>query len=591
MEEKVKETEKTKIEDAEAAQNSFKDYMESLDGTQDNVNAVEEGQVVEGTVIQVTRDFVFLDVGCKCEGSVPIEEFLSDVPKVGDKVQVFLEKTFGKDGSPKISKEKADSKAFWQSVQTAYKERTPVPGRILGIVKGGYSVVLGADINAFLPTSQADMVRVEDPKSLLKMSSNFIIDKLKDDNKVNIVVSRRRWMEMNLEQKREEFFRTAKVGDVLTGTVKSFTSFGAFVDLGGFDALLHVNDMSWGHVIRPKDFVKKGEQIKVKLIRLDPEAKRINVSLKHFTEDPWVHFEDKFHINQIVEGTVTKFTDFGAFVELEEGIEGLVHISEFSWTKKIADPADVLKIGQKVNCMILGYDIQAGRVSLGIKQAQENPWDKIEEKYPAGSKIKGKIARMTGSAAFVNLEEGIDAYLNVDDISWTKRYKHPGAKFTAGDEIEAVVLESNAQEHHIRIGIKQLEENPWVDFSKKYQVGSTLEGEISSITDEFGVFVKTDCGIEGLINKSNLSEDRDESYEDAVKKYKVGDKINVYITDINPSREKVGFSVREFKRKQERDEISQYMASVEQEENGAYTIGDMLNSQNGKKSGRSKRKA
>lgn len=573
---------KTKTSDEEQGM-SFSDYMAQLDGSEDNFPTAEDGKMVDGIVVDVTGDTVFLDVGCKCEGAIPIAEF--DIkPATGDKVQVFLEKTFGPDGSPIISKNKADARSLWEGIQQAFKEKTLVKGKVTGTVKGGFEVSLGGDIVAFLPSSQADIRKIDDPDKLVGLETSFSIERLYYDNKRNIVVNRRKYMEDDIDKKRDDFFKSVKIGDVLDGTVKSFTNFGAFVDLGGFDGLLHINDMSWGHVTKPGDYVKKGQTLKVKLIRIEPETKRINVSLKHLTEDPWIHFEDKYHINQIVEGKVTKFIDFGAFVTLEEGIEGLVHISEFSWTKKVEKPSDVLKIGDTVKCMILGYDIQAGRVSLGIKQVLENPWDKIEEKYPAGSTVKGKIVRITNNAAFVNLEEGIDAYLAADDISWLKHIKYPSSALKEGDEIEAKVLESNASNHRIKVGIKQLTENPWIKFTKEHKVGSVLEGEISSITDEFGVFVKTDCGIEGLINKANLSTDRAVSYEEAVKKYKVGDKIKVCITDISASREKVGFSVRELKRKEEREEISQYMASVDKESGGAYTLGDYISNAGDKKS-------
>ena len=382
-------------------------------------------------------------------------------------------------------------------------------------------------------------------------------------------------MEKSIEENREAFFNNVKIGDVVKGEVKSFTSFGAFIDLGGFDGLLHINDMSWGHVTRPKDFVKKGQEIELKVIRLDPNEKRINLSLKHFTEDPWLHFENKYHVNDIVKGKVTKLTEFGAFIELEEGIEGLAHISEFSWVKKVNKPEDMVKIGDEVECMILGYDIQAGRVSLGLKQVTENPWEKIGEKYPVGTKLTRKVVKITNSGAFIELEEGIDGFLHADDISWTKKVKHPGSELTVGQEVEAVVIENDAENHKIKLGIKQLTDDPWINFTNEYKPGSTLEGEIVSITD-FGLFVKAPCGIEGLVNKANLSENKDEPFEEAVQKYKVGDKINVFVVDVNPNKQKAAFSVKEFKRKVQRDEISQYMTSNQDEDEGTYTLGDMI---------------
>ena len=383
-----------------------------------------------------------------------------------------------------------------------------------------------------------------------------------------------------MTQNRDKFFNEVEIGATVKGTVKSFTSFGAFIDLGGFDGLLHINDMSWGHVTRPKDFVKKGQEIEVKVIRLEPEEKRINLSLKHFSEDPWLHFEDKYNVNDVVKGKVTKLTEFGAFIELEEGIEGLAHISEFSWTKKINKPSEVVKIGDEVECMILGYDIQNGRVSLGLKQVSENPWDTITEKYPVGSKLTRKVVKITNAGAFIELEDGIDGFLYVEDWSWTKNTKHFGGELSVNQEIEVVVIENNPETRRIRLGVKQLTENPWEKFAKEHKPGTTLEGEVVSIMD-FGIFVKAAEGIEGLVNKSNLCESREETFEEAVKKYNVGDKINVFVVDVNVSKQKVAFSVREYKQKLQRDEISQYMSTSNNSDDEAYTpFGDLLKNKN-----------
>jgi small subunit ribosomal protein S1 len=558
----------------EGTQNSKSEFQAQLEESLKNFDAPQAGQLVEGTVIQVTSDYVYVDVGDKSEGLIPAEEFADDLPKIGDTVQALL--IGHNNNGPVLSKKKADSKRYLKDIQQAWKDKTPVDGTISKVVKSGYEVNLGIDRAAFLPISQADAEKVEKPESLLGLKSKFYIERLYTDNKLNPVVNRRKYLEEQIDEKRDAFFNSVNIGDTVKGTVKSFTSFGAFIDLGGFDGLLHINDMSWGHVARPKDFVKKGQEIELKVIRLDPAEKRINLSLKHFAEDPWIHFEEKYHVNDIVKGKVTKLTEFGAFVELEEGIEGLVHISEFSWTKKINKPGDMVSVGQEVEAMILGYDIQAGRVSLGFKQATENPWDSIGEKFPVGTKVNGKVVKLTAAGAFISIDEGIDAFLHADDISWTKKVKHPGSELTVGQDVEAVVIECDPEAHRIKVGLKQVTDNPWKAFADEYQVGSTLEGEITSITD-FGVFVKAPNGIEGLVNKANLSDDKDVPFEEAVAKYKVGDKINVFVVDVNTDKEKVAFSVREYKRKQQRDEISQYMDS-ESKDDGAYTLGDMINS-------------
>ena len=566
--------EKTEVE-TEGAQNSKDSIQTQLEESLNNLKPLEDGQLVDGSVIAVTDEYVFLDIGYKSEGKIPVTEFADTLPKIGDVVTVVLIRKDGRNG-PEVSKAKADAKQKWKDVRKAFDEKTAVDGTISKVVKGGFDVALGGDIHAFLPISQSDSQKVEKPESLLGLKGKFYIERLYSDNKANVVVNRRRYIEEQMNSARDKFFEETQVGDTVKGVVKSFTSFGAFIDLGGFDGLLHINDMSWGHVTRPKDFVKKGQEIELKVIRLDPAEKRINLSLKHFSEDPWVHFEEKYHVNDIVTGKVTKLTEFGAFIELEEGIEGLAHISEFSWTKKVSKPGDVLKIGDDVKCMILGYDIQAGRVSLGLKQVTENPWDTIAEKYPVGTKIHGKVVKITNSGAFISIEDGIDGFLHGDDISWTKKVKHPGSELKVDQEVDAVVIESDPENHRIKVGLKQLTDDPWQKFAQDYPAGSTIEGEVSSITD-FGVFVKTPVGIEGLINKSNLSEDRDTPYEEAVKKYKVGDKINVYVVDVKKDKEQVAFSVREFKRKQERDQISQYMSSSGNDDDGAYTLGDALN--------------
>ena len=561
----------------EDAQNSKGNIQSQLEESLNNLKPLEDGQLVDGVVIQVSSEYVFLDIGYKSEGKIPVAEFADNLPKVGETVTVVLLRKDGRNG-PEVSKAKADAKQMWKDVRKAFDEKAAVEGKIEKVVKGGFEVNLGGDIHAFLPISQSDIQKVDKPENLIGLKDKFYIERLYSDNKANVVVNRRKYLEESMNNARDKFFETVQIGDTVKGFVKSFTSFGAFIDLGGFDGLLHINDMSWGHVTRPKDFVKKGQEIDLKVIRLDPEEKRINLSLKHFTEDPWMHFEDNYHVNDIVKGKVTKLTDFGAFIELEEGIEGLAHISEFSWTKKINKPSDMVKIGDELECMILGYDIQAGRVSLGLKQVTANPWDTITEKYPVGKKVSGKVVKLTNSGAFVALEEGIDGFLLADDISWTKKLKHPGSELAVDQEIEVLVIENDPEQHRIRLGLKQLTDNPWTEFAENHKSGSTLEGEITSITD-FGLFVRVDGGIEGLVNKANLSDDKDVPFEEAVAKYKVGDKINVYVVDVNPDKEKVAFSVREFKKKQQRDEMSQYLASSNDDNDGAYTLGDALNAQ------------
>ena len=540
-----------------------------------NLEQLEEGQMVEGHVVQVTQDQVFINIGYKSEGKIPIEEF-AEKPVEGDKVSVILVSKENKRGEVIVSKQKADVKIFWKNLRQAFQDHLPIEGVIESQVKGGFDVFLGADVHAFLPISQSDVQKVDKPEKLLGEKAKFYIERLYSDGKVNIVVNRRKCMEEETEQKRNDFFANTQIGMDVTGKVKSFTSFGAFIDLGGFDGLLHINDMSWGHVTRPKDFVKKGQEIRLKVIRIDPVEKRINLSLKHFTEDPWVHFEDKYNVNDIVKGKVTKLTEYGAFIELEEGIEGLAHISEFSWVKKIQKAGEVVSIGDLVECMILGYDLQAGRVSLGLKQVSANPWVTIDEKYPVGTRLTRKIVKITISGAYIELEDGIDGFLHGDDISWTKKIKHPGSEFHVGQEVEIMVISVDKENRNIRLGIKQLSEDPWKSFAAAYKTGSQVEGEVSSVTD-FGIFVRVPGGIEGLIHKSNLTETRDETPEDALKKYKEGDKIKAVVLEIQTDKQKVAFSIKDYKKKVQQEELSRYIAEDESDDS-TYTLGDFLKS-------------
>jgi small subunit ribosomal protein S1 len=549
-------------------------YLKSLEG-------LEEGDLVDGHVIQVTDDFIFVDVGYKSEGKIPTIEFGDAAPKVGDVVSVILVKKETHSGEIVVSKKRADEKIYWRTVSNAFKDHLPVEGVIDKEIKGGFEVNLGHGLRGFLPASKADVQRVEKGDRLIGVKSQFYLERLYSEKKVNIVLNRRKWMEEDIERRREDFFQNTQIGDTVKGEVKSFTSFGAFIDLGGFDGLLHINDMSWGHVTRPKDFVKKGQEIELKVIRMEPEERRINLSLKHFTPDPWSTFEERYHIGDVVNGKVTKLTDYGAFIEVEEGIEGLAHISEFSWVRKVRKPDEMLHVGDAVECMILNYDLQAGKVSLGLKQVQDNPWDQVSEKYPVGMRLARKVVKLTAAGAFVELEEGIDGFLHADDLSWTKHVKNIGAELEVGQDIEVMVIESDSQDRNIRLGVKQLSEDPWHSFSKAFRIGSIVDGAVSSVTD-FGVFVKVQGDIDGLIKKQDLSEDKDEPYDDALKRFQPGQAVKALVVELSPERQKLGLSIRDLVRRQQREELSRFM----QDDGGeGYTLGDLLKGKDdGKKS-------
>jgi small subunit ribosomal protein S1 len=536
------------------------------------IGDIEVGQLLEGTVIEVGSEQVYIDVGYKSEGKVPIDEF-DETPDIGDTVEVVLLNKETKSGEVVVSKRKADEARFWKEVKEAHQNREPVEGVIKKSIKGGFEVSLGHNVRAFNPMSKMDLHRIEDPEEYVNLRTKFYVERLYSDGRVNIVLSRRDWLEEQVDRRKKQFFEEVRIGDIVEGTVKSFTSFGAFIDLGGFDGLLHINDMSWGHVTRPKDYVDKGQEIQLKVIRLDPEAQKINLSLRHMTPDPWESFEQKYGIDQEVSGTVTKLTDFGAFIELEEGIEGLAHISELSWTKRINHPKEVVSPGQEVRVKILAYDLQEGKVSLGLKQATPNPWDEIEHKFPEGLRVTAPVKKITNTGAFVELEEGIDGFLHVDDISWTKRYKHPGAALEEGQEIECMVIQSDARNHNVRVGIKQLAEDPWESLKKAYPEGTIIEGEVTNITD-FGVFLRVQGGIEGLIAKPNITDPRKESYEEAMSRIKVGDTLRAVITEINTARQRLSLSVRELEKKEQAQELEKYIHDERDE--STFTLGEML---------------
>lgn len=541
-------------------------YLKSLAG-------IEDGQIVTGTVVQLNNDYVFVDVGYKSEGKIPVDEFI-ELPKLGDKVNVAIVNKEGKGGQIIVSKKKADAKERSEALREAAENRTPILGKFSKVIKGGYEVDLGADYKGFCPLSKADVVRVEDPESLIGKTDYFVIDKFHAGTKLKSVVSRREYLEKIIEENKKKFFESVQIGDVVQGEVKSFTSFGAFIDLGGFDGLLHINDMSWGHVTRPKDFVKKGQVVQLRLINIDPETQKINLSLKHMQEDPWTNFEERYAVGDVVKAPVTKITSFGVFIEIEPGIEGLAHISELSWTKKITNPKEILNIGDVVEAKLLGYDLDKKRVSLGLKQLAENPWDTIGERYPVGTVLKRPVVKITNSGAFVNLEEGIDGFLHIDDVSWTKKLKNMSQFCAEGDEIEVMVSRVEPENRRIRLSVKNLEGNPWQNLKRNYPKGSTITGEVSNVTD-FGVFVKVEGGIEGLISKFNLV-GPDEEYNDKVlENFKVGDQVSAAVVEINPQTQKLSLSIKEMIRKNQESEMAKYMADTKEDED-TYSLADML---------------
>jgi small subunit ribosomal protein S1 len=540
-------------------------YVQSL-------QPIEEGQMIPGRVIEIDTDYVYVDVGYKSEGKIPVGEF-DTPPSMGENVYVILVRKEGREGQVIVSKRKADEKMFWKDLRIAFDEHKPVQGTIVHKIKGGYEVDLGNDIRAFLPLSKVDVKRPSENADYVGVKSSFYVDRLYAKGKTNIVVSRRDWLEEDIKKRREEFFEKVKIGDVVEGTVKSFTSFGAFVDLGGFDGLLHINDMSWGHVTRPKDFVKLGEAIQLKVIRLDIQEGRINLSLKHFTEDPWNHFEEKYHVGDVVKGKVTKLADFGAFIEIEEGIEGLAHISELSWVRKVKHPRDLLKVGDVVETKILGYDIQQGKLSLGLKQVLPNPWDDIESRYPVGMRLTRKVMRASPYALFFDIEEGIEGVLHVEDMSWTKKIRNATSFSKIEDELETMVIGIDKERGKVSLGVKQLSEDPWESIARAYPRGAVIQGEITNITD-FGFFVRVQGGIEGLVHKTSIVDDRVEPLETAMAKYKVGDAVQAVVIECSPSKQKLSLSLRDYVKRVQREEMDKYIHDESKQD--TVSLGDML---------------
>ncbi len=545
-----------------------------------SIPELEVGQIVTGTVVQTNDETVLVDIGYKSEGQVPVDEFI-ELPKVGDKVALTILKLDNGRGQVVVSKKRAEAKEKGEALRKAAEEKTPVLGKFAKTIKGGYEVDLGADYKGFCPLSKADVNRVENPETLVGKTDFFIIDKFHSGTKLKSVVSRREYLEQRIEENRKQFFETAHVGDVVQGVVKSFTSFGAFIDLGGFDGLLHINDMSWGHVTRPKEFVKRGQIIQLKVINLDSETQKINLSLKAMEPDPWSTFDQKYHIGDVITKPVTKIATFGIFIEIEPGIEGLAHVSELSWTKKITNPKDFCQIGDVVKAQILGWDLDHKRVSLGLKQLEENPWDTVSERYPVGKVLSAPVVKVTNTGAFVNLEEGIDGFLHMDDVSWSKKLKSMDQFCKEGDVIDVCVSRVEPEARRIKLSVKQIGGNPWQNIAKDYPKYSIITGTVSSVTD-FGVFVKVPGDVEGLISKFNLV-GPDEEYKDSVLesyKEKIGEPITAMVIDVNARNEKLSLSIKEMKKRDQESEMARYMADSREDEETYNPFAEMLKKNN-----------
>ena len=532
-----------------------------------DLTTIVEGEIIEGSVIAVTADSVFIDIGYKSEGEIPLSDFTKK-PKKGDSVRVMVLNKENREGRLVLSKKKADEIFKWDNLVKSYKEGFPVEGKIIETIKGGFTVDVDG-YKAFLPFSQIFIKKTDNPSGFIDKIFSFKIDRL--NGKSNIILSHRKFLEEQREKSIEEFFNLKKEGDIVEGIVKDIVNYGAFIDLGSIDGLLHINDMSWGRVSDPKKYIKKGEELKIKILSIDLDNRKVSLGLKQMVPNPWESFEEKYKKSEKYKGKVTKITSFGGFIELEEGIEGLLHVSELSWTKRINHPKEILKQGDIVEVMVLDYNLNKRTVSLGLKQVLPNPWDTVDVRYPIGSRISVNVARIMKSGLFVELEEGIEGFLHIDDISWTKHIKNLSSSFKKGDSIETVVLEIDKENQKIKLGLKQLIDNPWTTLKSKYPKGSIITGNITSITD-FGVFIKIDKEIEGLIHLSQLS---NEKIENPNEQFKVGDEIKAMVIDIDEEKKRVSLSVKELINKLEEKEIQKYIED-DPEKTASVTLGEII---------------
>ncbi|MBU4370520.1 MAG: 30S ribosomal protein S1 [Proteobacteria bacterium] len=531
----------------------FKDLYEQ------SLQSVQMGGVLTGKVVQINADTVMVDVGWKTEGYIPARELRDDQGNinlnVGDEIEVLVDRR-DQDGNLVLSKDKAAKIKIWDDVKLACEQNTPVKGTVIERVKGGLSVDIG--IPAFLPGSQVDIRPVRDLDRYVGQSFEFNILKY-DRKRNNVVLSRRTILEKDREAEKLETLQNIEEGKIVEGVIKNITDYGLFIDLGGIDGLLHVTDISWGRITRPSDHFSKGEKIRVKVLSFDREKERVALGLKQLAENPWETIKDKFPIHSLIEGRVVNLTDYGVFVELEPGVEGLIHVSEMFWTREIKHPSKVLSVGQRIPVMILDINIETKRISLGLKQTTANPWETLKQKYPEGSVITGVIRNVTNFGIFVGVEEGIDGLIHMSDISWKQRVKHPSEIFKKGQTIEAMVLNIDVEHEKFSLGLKQIEKNPWEELSVKYPAGSIVSGKVTNITD-FGIFVEIEEGIEGLVHISELSSRRVKSSSEL---FSVGDSVSAVVKNLDPKSRKIRLSIKDYEAGQEGHSVNPYINNRE----------------------------
>ncbi|MCB0328528.1 MAG: 30S ribosomal protein S1 [Bdellovibrionales bacterium] len=549
--------------------NSFASAFEAMD---DQLAGLRAGSVVKGTIVELGKDYARVDIGFKLEGIVPIEQFKNakgeKTHKVGDVIEVYIVHLENDFGQLILSHEKAVQKRVWGEVEKIFEKDGIVKGTIVQKVKGGLQVDIG--VPAFLPGSQVDIRPHRNLDRFLGEEHEFKVLKVTRD-KGNIVLSRRAVLMHERDELRSETLQVLGEGVVMEGVVKNITDYGVFIDLGGIDGLLHITDISWGRVNHPSDKLSVGEKVPVVVLKYDKEKERVSLGMKQLKQDPWETIDERYANNATVKGKVISLADYGAFVELEEGVEGLVHVSEMSWTKKVRNPSNIMSVGDYVEAVVLGIDREQRRVSLGMKQLMPNPWRELSDRLIPGTRVKGKVRSITEFGIFVGIEDGIDGLVHVSDFSWTKRIKDPeeiSKLFSKGDEVEAVVLEVDVDNERLSLGIKQLETDPWDTIAQRYPVGVKIKGKVSSLTD-FGVFVEIEDGIEGLIHNSQLGLKRD---EDAKDHFKVGDEVEAEVTAVDRAERRISLSIKSIQQREERANLDQFSG----DSGGAVTIGDLL---------------
>jgi len=503
-----------------------------------SIKNYREGSIVKGHILEIRPREFLVDIGYKSEGVIPAVEFEDpDEVEIGDEIEVLLERLENDEGMVVLSKEKAAQRQNWEKIVGVFKGDGLIKGKVRSVVKGGLTVNVG--VEAFLPASQIDIIPPKDLQQFVGNIYDFKIVKINEDRK-NVVLSRREIIEQERSEKRQKFLSGVNIGDRINGTVKNITDFGAFVDLDGIDGLLHVTDMSWARLNHPGEILKVGQQLEVQVLDINKEKERVSLGLKQMQSNPWDKIEERFPVGQKVSGKVTNLMPYGAFVQIEEGVEGLIHVSELSWTKRIARPSDVLTMGQEIEAIVLGVNKDEQKISLGVRQLEPNPWDEIELRYMIGKQVKGKVRNMTAYGAFVELEEGIDGMIHVSDLSWTRKINHPSEMLKKGDDLEAVVIDIDKANQRISLGIKQLDTDPWKEIDTRFRIGDLVKGTISKLTN-FGAFVQLQDDIDGLVHISQISEDRVEKVKDVLK---VGQEVEARVIKVDKAERRIGLSIK-----------------------------------------------